>query len=249
MFSSCLVSSAQKRFGLGRAAYCSGNIEITLCCHLLQVSGRKRNCADLQCYYGPRMWLTWSRSGTQILLGLVGWVAGFRLMTPEQPVKQWLYYCDIFKSFCILFWELLAKDEFSKRLEGQTVLNLTLWKATCIARVFKVAVVTLWKVMGCRKISLMFSISEKLHMEWLSLLLVDSFYQTKEGTGSIDTTAPEACCHLSCTCFPPCLKCLIGKPRRSCITALYKVPCCLWNNDVWCVFWEADRPTAFSSMS
>lgn len=51
-------------------------------------------------------------------------------------------------------------------------------KLTCVARVFKVATVTLLKVTDNTKISFMFSVSEKLYMEQLSLLLVDSFCQT-----------------------------------------------------------------------
>lgn len=46
--------------------------------------------------------------------------------------------------------------------------------------VFKVATVTLLNITDRAKISFMFSMAEKLHMEWLSLLLVDSFCWTRE---------------------------------------------------------------------
>lgn len=34
--------------------------------------------------------------------------------------------------------------------------------------------------------------------------------------------------------FPPLLKCLFRKPCRSCIEAMYRIPCCLWDKDVQC---------------
>ena len=141
----------------------------------------------------------------------------------------------MFKSFCILFWELLAKDKFSKGLEWQTVLNFTRWKATCIARVFKVATVTLLKVMGSAKISFMFSMSEKLPMELLSLLLVDSFCQTREGRNwHYKCYSTWSSLSSFAYLFLPFLKCLFRKPCRSCIAALYRIPRCLWDNVVQC---------------
>lgn len=104
----------------------------------------------------------------------------------------------MFKNFCILVWELLAKDKFSKGLEWQTILNF-------IARAFKVATVTLLKVTGSAKIYLTFSVSEKLPVEWVSLLLIASARLGKEGTDATNTTAPEARCHFCILVLPPFL--------------------------------------------
>lgn len=81
----------------------------------------------------------------------------------------------------------------------------------------------------------MFSMSEKLHMEWLSLLLVDSFCQTRERRNwCYQCYSTWSSLSSFAYLFPPFRKCLFRKPFRSCIAALYRIPLCLWDNDVQC---------------
>lgn len=75
------------------------------------------------------------------------------------------------KSCCVLVWEFLAKGKFPKELEWESLKFHWVGKATCTVRAFKAAAVMLLEVTDPAKISLMFSMSEKLSMERLSLLL------------------------------------------------------------------------------
>lgn len=101
--------------------------------------------------------------------------------------------------------------------------------------VFKVATVTLLNIADCAKISFMFFMAEKLHMEWFSLPLVDSFCWTRERRnwhyqGYSTWSSLASFVYL----LSPFLKCLFRKPCRSCTAALCRIPRCLWDNDVQC---------------
>lgn len=243
------LSSTWKKSGLSGAAYCSGNVNTTMCCYLFQVSGRERNCAELQCYYRPRIWLAWSRSGTLISLCLVCWVCGLRLKNISMR-NSGLNYCNMFKSFFILIWELFAEDSFSE--------------------------VGVTNHVNSEKLHILpgFSKLQQWHWKLQIMQIFLSFFlclRTRTGSGCFFCWLRSFCqtrkrrnwCYQHYSTwsllwsfaflFPFLLKSLCTKPCTSCIAALYRMPCCLWGNNVQCewvlAFRSADSPSAFTRTS